>query len=157
MVQRCCANHARCALLHRCLIPALFSRLGAGVIRVIDFRVPAGGTAVQWVSPSGGWQRIAAGDFNADGDMEIFAGGLDGTTGKLAIFDPVAIQGSSNASRVINGIPWDILYQTTLPSEPLLVAAGNFDVTRAGDEAMFFYRVPPGVPRPADDPFRFIV
>ena len=97
-----------------------------GVIRVLDPQAPAGNPSVAWSSPTGGWRYFALGDFNADGDMEIVAVGVNGGANRLAVFDPVAEGVSSGrADGVINGIPWVELYNVELPGEPLVVGAAT--------------------------------
>lgn len=61
-----------------------------GFIRVFDPITPAGGVAVDWVSPEGGWRSFALGDFDVNGDKEIVAiKGNNNTDSKLVIWDPV--------------------------------------------------------------------
>lgn len=61
-----------------------------GRIVVYDPYTPAGIHPVQWQSPGTGWQKVATGDFNGDGDDEIVA--LRG--GQATVFDPVVPQGA---------------------------------------------------------------
>jgi len=117
----------------------------AGFIRVLDPQVTSSQPAVQWVSPVGGWRDFALGDFNNDGDAEIVAVGGDSANGKLVIYDPVIAAGRIDATRVINSVPWTILYETALPGAPLLVSAGELVPTVAGDEIAYVF-----APNPAD-------
>ncbi|MDI9547743.1 MAG: hypothetical protein QM346_09075 [Chloroflexota bacterium] len=129
-----------------------------GVIRVLDPQAPAGNPSVAWSSPTGGWRYFALGDFNADGDMEIVAVGVNGGANRLAVFDPVAEGVSSGrADGVINGIPWVELYNVELPGEPLVVGAGNFALDRPGDEIVYVYIRPPQDGVQPGDPFRYVI
>ena len=128
-----------------------------GVIKVFDPQLSVGVPEVQWQSPSGGWNEIALGDFNADGDDEIVAISSQGTN-RLVIFDPVA-EGidSGDADGLINGIPWKQLYAETLSGPPLLVATGNFDANSPADEIIYYYKLPSGDVVQDDDPYRFVL
>jgi hypothetical protein len=109
-----------------------------GVIRVLDLQ---GDPLVQWYSPIGGWEYIALGDFNDDGDDEIVAlGQIDRNAGtmRLAVYDPVVAIGGGNQK--INGIPWATLFETTLVGITRYVVAGNFDPGIPGDEFAIGFR-----------------
>lgn len=110
-----------------------------GFIRVLDPQVTSGQQAVQWVSPVGGWRDFALGDFNNDGDAEIVAVGGESSSGKLTIYDPVIAAGRIDANRVINAVPWTILYETDLLGAPLLVSAGDLVPTVAGNEIAYVF------------------
>ncbi len=129
-----------------------------GVIRVLDPQTPAGNPQVMWASPTGGWQHLALGDFNADGDMEIVAvGGVEGAY-RLAVFDPVAEGVSAfGADGVINGIPWAQLYSVALHGEPIIVGAGNFALDRPADEIVVCYRLPLKEIISPDDTLRYVI
>jgi hypothetical protein len=103
----------------------------AGVIRVIDY---TGDPKVEWASPTGGWDTLELGDFDGDGDMEIVAAREENGVVHITVFDPVVSSGASNPDRRINGIPWDILFETTLNGEEPSVATGNFDPAIPADE-----------------------
>lgn len=113
-----------------------------GYIRVQDIAHPSG-PLVQWISPVGGWQNFALGDFNGDGDAEVVA--IRGTDagGELAIYDPVVATGLIETDKIINGIPWRTLFESTsvpgglLTGSPLLVTAGELDPTVPGDEIVY--------------------
>ena len=128
-----------------------------GVIKVFDPQPSIGAPEVKWQSPSGGWDGIALGDFNADGDEEIVAISRQGAN-RLVIFDPVA-EGidSGDADGVINGVPWEQLYAQTLSGPPQLVATGNFDLGSPADEIIYYYQLPPGEVVQDDDPYRFVL
>src|SRR4051794_7992553 len=105
-----------------------------GVIRVLD---TVGDPLVQWHSPDNGWDQIVLADVNNDGDKEIIALDKgDGSTMRVAVFDPVVAKGATDVKKEINGIPWDTLYQTTISGEARYIVAGNFDVGngQGGDE-----------------------
>lgn len=105
-----------------------------GFIRVIDMRYD-GVPQIQWVSPTNGWDEIATGDVNNDGDDEIIAIRGDGTESKpgiVAVFDPVLASGVPDGK--INGVPWKKLWEYDLGYKPTLVAAGNFDAGVPGDQ-----------------------
>ncbi|MEZ4734528.1 MAG: VCBS repeat-containing protein [Caldilineaceae bacterium] len=113
-----------------------------GYLRVQDTANPSG-PLVQWVSPVGGWQNFALGDFNGDGDTEVVAIRGTDTGGELAIYDPVVATGLIETDKIINGIPWRTLFERTsvpgglLTGSPLLVAAGELDPTAPGDEIVY--------------------
>lgn len=108
-----------------------------GFVRVIDPcaidpnlcpLIPGDRPGVLWSSPDGGWQDFALGDVNGDGDMEIIV--VNETSGliTLKIYDPVVASGAiSDPSQVVNGIPWDTLYETTFTGAAPIIAAGDFD------------------------------
>ncbi len=110
-----------------------------GYIRVLDTLL-ANGPAVEWISPIGGWQDFALGDFNGDGDTEIVAVKNAAGTGQLTLYDPVIAAGPIVPNQLINGIPWRVLYDSTLTSIPFLVAAGELDPATPGDEIAYLVR-----------------
>ncbi len=110
-----------------------------GFIRVLDTTPTLGHPLVKWVSPTGGWADFAVGDVNNDGDAEIIAIGGDANSGKLAVYDPVVAAGAVDPGKVINGIPWATLYETTIPGKPTIVAAGNLNPNAPGDEIVYGY------------------
>ncbi len=129
----------------------------AGFIRALEPQVTTGQQAVQWVSPVGGWRDFALADFNGDGDAEIVAVGGDSTSGRLTIYDPVIASGRIDATRVINGIPWGILYETQLPGAPLLVSAGDLVPTIAGNEIAYVLALNPADRLDPDDLSRLLI
>ena len=40
------------------------------------------------------------------------------------------------AGQEINGVPWKLVYQASLPARPEVVATGNFDPGVPGDEVL---------------------
>lgn len=76
-----------------------------GRIEVRDPNPPPGGSTIPWTSPSGGWEDVATGDFNADGDDEIIA--LRG--GEARVFDPVIQPGRSEVvfSQLLSSFVWE--------------------------------------------------
>ncbi|MCC6456511.1 MAG: hypothetical protein IT328_16260 [Caldilineaceae bacterium] len=110
-----------------------------GVIRVFDPRPPSAMLYVDWASPDGGWQNIALGDFTGDGDMEIVAIRQEGEGGRLTLFDPVAQHLPDDRVERINDVPWAVLYDLPLPRPPLLLATGEFDLNRNGNEILYSY------------------
>lgn len=103
-----------------------------GVIRVLD---TVGDPLVQWHSPDGGWDQIVLADVNNDGDKEIIALDKgDGSTMRVAVFDPVVAKGATDVTKEINGIPWDTLFQTAIVGNGQYIVAGNFDAGIPGDE-----------------------
>lgn len=115
----------------------------AGFIHVLEPDLTVA-RSILWVSPDGGWRDIALGDFNGDGDAEIAAIGGEGAGAKLAIYDPVVADLTGiDPNKVINEIPWNLLYFTTTISstlaagKPMRVAAGEFNPDLAGTELIF--------------------
>jgi hypothetical protein len=76
-----------------------------GRIEVRDPNPPPGGSQVPWSSPSTGWEDVATGDFNGDGDDEILA--LRG--GEARVFDPFIQPGRIEVvfGQVISGFVWE--------------------------------------------------
>jgi hypothetical protein len=115
-----------------------------GYIRAVDPTPPTDGSpTVQWVSPTGGWRDVALGDFNNDGDLEIVAVGGEAYTGRLAIYDPVMVDGPVNSDQIINNVPWTLLYERSLPGQPLVVAAGELNRAIPGPEIAFVFALNP--------------
>lgn len=113
-----------------------------GVIRVTDPRPSSTQLAVQWASPEGGWTALALGDFNADGDLEIAALRPEGDGGRLAIFDPVAVNVPAGHDKYMAGVAWDLLYSLPLVDRPGVLVSGDFDPARPGAE-LLYSEVPP--------------
>lgn len=112
-----------------------------GFIRVFDPTTAANSANVQWVSPVGGWVDIAVADFNGDGDSEIAA--VKGTTGsgRLTIYEPVIVAGDIVSNQLINGIPWRILFETSLPGAPYLLTTGELEPNVIGAEIIYGARL----------------
>lgn len=110
----------------------------SGTIRVLDTLQTGGNPVVDWTSPSSGWSNFALGDVNNDGDMEIVALKGSGSTGILAVFDPVVANGTFDGKSP-NGIPWAKLYETTIPGSPKLVATGKLDPNLPGAHIYYTY------------------
>ena len=121
-----------------------------GVIRVFDPSPSISLAQVDWSSPDGGWSRLALADFTGDGDMEIVAIKPEGEGGRLTIFDPVARDSADDQVEEIDGVPWIMLYDATLPRPPRLLATGEFDEARTGREIIYSYAL-------ADNRDRFVV
>ena len=101
-------------------------------IRVLDTQ---GDPLVQWVSPDNGWDNITLLDVQNDGDLEILALDVQGESNlRVTLFDPVLARGATDLNKVINGIPWDILWTTSFGGEGRYVVGGNFDPNIPGDE-----------------------
>jgi hypothetical protein len=112
---------------------------GQGFIRVVDPSQSTGQPLVTWASPTDGWRSAALGDFNADGDEEIVAISFEESGNRLIIYDPVVAFGSVDPDNNFGGNYWAILYETTLPGEPRLVATGNFETAAPADEIVVVY------------------
>ena len=110
---------------------------------------------IQWRSPDDDWRTVDVGDFNNDGDLEIVAVGGGSDDGKLAIFDPVVVDGVADGT--INNVPWAKLYERSIPGRPTLVAAGNFDVNIPGDEILFGFEMNDEVKLDEDDRYRITI
>lgn len=108
-------------------------------IRVFDPLPPTPSLYVDWASPEGGWTQIALGDVTGDGDVEIIAVRQEEDAGLLRIFDPVAQDSPEDEVERINGVPWAILFELTLPEPPRLLATGEFDTGRRGSEILYSY------------------
>lgn len=87
-----------------------------GRIVVLDPYVPSGIQRVEWQSDSTGWQMVATGDFNGDGDAEIIA--LRG--GEARVFDPVVQPGRPEVqfSQVIAGQVWRLVATGNIDADP---------------------------------------
>jgi len=105
-----------------------------GYIHVYD---PQGSPQITWISPEGGWNAVALGDFTGEGDDEIVAVGGEGSGSRLVIYDPVVASGAVDASQQFNGVPWKTLFATYLSGTPRLVAVGEFNAAVTGDEIVY--------------------
>lgn len=78
-----------------------------GRIVIADPTVPAGIRPVEWQSDSTGWQKVATGDFNGDGDDEIIA--LRG--GEARVFDPIVQPGRQPVvfNQTVAGQVWELV------------------------------------------------
>lgn len=108
-----------------------------GVIRILDYDPEDPVLHVQWFSPIGGWEDFALGDLNGDRDAEIVAIRSEVGGGRLTVYDPVVTRRPLTPGQMIEGVPWDTLYDTMLSGEPYVVTTGDFDPARAGDEILF--------------------
>jgi hypothetical protein len=117
-----------------------------GFIRIYD---AVGEPKIGWVSPEGGWEAAALGDFTGDGDEEIVAVGGEGAAARLVVYDPVVASGSVNADQQFNGVPWKQLYIVSLSATPRLVATGEFEPAVPGREIVY---TTDAAPDPDGDP-----
>lgn len=108
-------------------------------IHVFDPRPTSPVLAVEWSSPDGRWDDFALGDVTGDGDLEIIAIRDEDDGGRLTIFDPVAQDSPRDQTQMRGGIPWAILYELELPVAPRLVATGEFDPSRPGQEILYSF------------------
>lgn len=108
-----------------------------GLIRIID---TSGSPKVDWVSPTNGWEHLALGDVNNDGDKEIIVTKEDGGQGTLAVFDPVVTNGPFD-QKSPSGIPWAKLYEISIPGNPRVVGAGRLDPNLPGDHIVYIFNV----------------
>jgi hypothetical protein len=119
-----------------------------GIIQAIQLNLPPAQNnySVLWFSPpaDGGWRDAASGDFNGDGDDEIVAvRDFVTNTFNLAIYDPVIAPGTDvgpDDVQFFGSTPWRTLYTATIPGDLRLVAAGDFNLSRGGDEIFYSYR-----------------
>lgn len=112
-----------------------------GRIIVLDPYTPDNMPTIKWQSPVGGFDHIALGDFNADGDDEIAAISVSNGN-SLVVYDPVA-EGidPDEADGHINSIPWQTLYTEALPGTPLLVATGQLNLESAALEIVTYVKL----------------
>ncbi len=128
-----------------------------GYIHTLDPLAPTSGATVQWVSPTGGWRDVALGDFNNDGDLEIVAVGGEANSGRLAIYDPVSTAAPFDAERIINEVPWAVLYEAPLLGRPLQVATGDLNPAIPGVEIAFVFSLNPEDKVDQDDKTRLSI
>lgn len=103
-----------------------------GQIRVDDPVTPSGVKPVAWNSGSDtGWTKVAAGDFNKDGDAEIVAA----KSNIFKVFDPVVQFGSQTAAYELN-----LGTSRTIQ----LLATGDFDGDLKDEIALTVYDAPAG-------------
>ncbi len=103
-----------------------------GQIRVDDPYTPSGVKPVAWNSGSDiGWTKVAAGDFNKDGDAEIVAA----KSNTFKVFDPVVQFGSQTVSYELN-----LGTSRTIQ----LLATGDFDGDLKDEVALTVYDAPAG-------------
>lgn len=110
-----------------------------GVIRILDL-LQSGSAKVDWVSPTGGWENIALGDVNNDGDKEIIS--IKDTSGvtTLTVWDPVVANGAFDG-KTPNGIPWAKLYERTDQGNQKLVGTGKLDPNLPGDHIAYVLEI----------------
>ena len=117
-----------------------------GVIRILDLLQSGSTPKVDWVSPTSGWENIALGDVNNDGDKEIVSVKETNGTGTLTVWDPVVANGAFD-NKTANGIPWAKLYETTFPGNPQVVGTGKLDPNLPGDHIAYVLQVNAGLQR----------
>lgn len=110
-----------------------------GVIRILDL-LQSGSAKVDWVSPTGGWENIALGDVNNDGDKEIIS--IKDTSGvtTLTVWDPVVANGAFDA-KTPNGIPWAKLYERTDQGNQQVLGTGRLDPNLPGDHIAYVLEI----------------
>lgn len=111
-----------------------------GVIRILDLLQSGNAPLVDWVSPTGGWENIALGDVNNDGDKEIIA--VKDTSGvtTLTVWDPVVANGAFDG-KTPNGIPWAKLYERTDQGNQKMVGTGKLDPNLPGDHIAYVLQI----------------
>ncbi len=111
-----------------------------GTIRILDLLQSGNAPLVDWVSPTGGWENIALGDVNNDGDKEIIA--IKDTSGvtTLTVWDPVVANGAFDG-KTPNGIPWAKLYERTDQGNQKMVGTGKLDPNLPGDHIAYVLQI----------------
>jgi hypothetical protein len=111
-----------------------------GVIRVLDLLQSGNAPLIDWVSPTGGWENIALGDVNNDGDKEIIA--IKDTNGvtTLTVWDPVVANGAFDG-KTPAGIPWAKLYERTDQGNQKMVGTGKLDPNLPGDHIAYVLQI----------------
>jgi hypothetical protein len=111
-----------------------------GVIRILDLMQSGNAPLVDWSSPTGGWENIALGDVNNDGDREIISiKDASGVT-TLTVWDPVVANGAFDA-KTPNGIPWAKLYERTDQGNQKMVGTGKLDANLPGDHIAYVLQI----------------
>jgi len=110
-----------------------------GVIRILDL-LQSGSVKVDWVSPTGGWENIALGDVNNDGDKEIIS--IKDTSGvtTLTVWDPVVTSGAFDG-KTPAGIPWAKLYERTDQGNQQVLGTGKLDPNLPGDHIAYVLEI----------------
>lgn len=111
-----------------------------GTIRILDLFQSGNAPVVDWVSPTGGWENIALGDVNNDGDKEIIS--IKDTSGvtTITVWDPVVASGVFDG-KTTNGIPWAKLYETTAQGNQQAIGTGKLDPNLPGDHIAYILQV----------------
>lgn len=117
-----------------------------GVIRILDLLQSGSTPKVDWFSPTNGWENLALGDFNNDGDKEIVSIKETAGVGTLTVWDPVVASGAFDG-KTGNGIPWAKLYEISIPGNPELVGTGKLDPNLPGDHIAYVFQVNSGTQR----------
>lgn len=117
-----------------------------GTIRILDLLQSGNAPLVDWISPTGGWENIALGDVNNDGDKEIIS--IKDTSGvtTLTVWDPVVANGAFDA-KTPNGIPWAKLYERTDQGNQKMVGTGKLDPNLPGDHIAYVLQINSGLQR----------
>lgn len=116
---------------------------GDGTIRVLDTN-PGSDGAITWSSPVAGFEYLAAGDFNLDGDDEVVAARNVNDAGQIVIYDPVVSDASVAADGRIGNVPWKTLDTINLDGEITVLDVGDLNLALAGDEILVVMKLENG-------------
>lgn len=112
-----------------------------GTIHVLDTN-QANVELIDWSSHEDGFFDFTVGDFNADGDAEVAAIKGEGGTGRLVVYDPVVSPDTAiPTEKSSNGVPWKLLYERNIGFTPLVIGAGNLDISTPEDELLIGYEI----------------
>lgn len=100
-----------------------------GVIRVFDPQTPPDMPPLIFRSPEEDfpWFDVAVDDLNGDGDDEIVAIAYYNQSGIVKIYDPVVNTAVLNPTQQYGGVYWELLFETQVVGEPILILTGEFD------------------------------